>query len=98
MSRLDDELRIAMGRIEPPEGFAERVLAGAPHRRTARSWWAAAIAAAVLLAAGLQFEHRRRIRVEGERAKQQVMLALQITGSKLHFVKEKLNAIDSRPR
>ena len=60
-----------------------------------RPWWAAAIAAAVLLAAGVEFEHQRRLRAEGEQAKERVMLALHITGSKLQFVKEKINALDS---
>ena len=98
MSRLDDELKVAMRREEPPPGFAGRVLARTARRRTARPWWVVAIAAAVLLAAGLEFEHERRLRAEGERAKAEVMLALQITGSKLQFVKEKIHAIDSPRR
>ena len=49
----------------------------------------------MLLAAGVEFEHQRRLRAEGEQAKERVMLALQITGSKLQFIKEKINAIDS---
>ena len=98
MSRLDDELKIALGREEPPPGFAERVLAGAHHRRSARPWWPAAIAATVLLAAGVEFEHQRRLRAEGERARQQVMLALQITGRKLQFIKEKIHVTDSTLR
>jgi hypothetical protein len=98
MSRLDDELKIAMRREDPPPGFAERVLARAERRRTARPWWGAAIAAMVLLAAGAEFEHQRRVRAEGEQAKQQVMLALRITGSKLHYIKEKIHVIDSTQR
>jgi hypothetical protein len=95
MSRLDDELKSAMRREEPPPGFADRVLARVEAKRPVRPWWAAAIAATVLLAAGVEFEHQRRLRAEGEQAKEQVMLALQITGSKLQIIKEKLNAIDS---
>ena len=98
MSRLDDELRFALGRVEPAPGLAERVLAGVQPRRAGRPWWAAAIAATVLLAAGLEFEHERRLRAQGELAKQQVMLALQITGSKLHYIKEKIHVIDSTRR
>ena len=56
MSRLDDELNIALRREDPPAGFAERVLAGAPATRWTRPRWAAAIAAALLLAAGVEFE------------------------------------------
>jgi hypothetical protein len=98
MSRLDDELRFALGRVEPSPGFSGRVLAGVGPRRAARPWWPAAIAAAVLLAAGVEFEHQRRLRIEGEQAKGQVMLALQITGSKLHYIKEKIHVIDSTRR
>lgn len=95
MSRLDDELKIALGREEPPAGFADRVLVGFEPRRSTGRWWAAAIAATVMLAAGVEFEHQRRLRAEGEQAKERVMLALQITGSKLHVIQEKIHAIDS---
>ena len=94
MSRLDDELKIALRRVDPPPGFAGRVLAGAESNRRGRRWWTAAIAAGLLLAGGLEFERERRIRAEGEQAKQQVLLALRITGAKLQIVKEKIHAID----
>ena len=96
MSRLDDELKIALRRADPPPGFAARVLAQAESRRSRMRWWTGAIAAALLLAGGLEFERERRIRAEGEQAKQQVLLALRITGSKLQFIKEKIHAIDSK--
>ena len=105
MSRLDDELRNALRREEPPLGFAGRVLARAESMPSRRRWWAfprmrwaAAAAAVVLLASGLGIERQRRIRAQGEFAKEQVMLALRITGSKLQFVKEKIHAIDSTRR
>ena len=102
MSRLDDELRNALRREEPSPGFAGRVLAGVAAAERRRRWWmlphmrwAAAAAAVVVLAGGVEVERERRVRAEGEYAKQQVMLALRITGSKLRFVKEKIHAIDS---
>jgi hypothetical protein len=106
MSRLDDELRQALRRQVPPPGFAERVLARVESReRARRRWWlpprmtwAAALAATLLIVTGVEFEHQRRLRAEGERAKEQVMLALRITGSKLQFVKEKIHAMDSTRR
>jgi len=100
MSRLDDELKRALRRQEPPPGFAERVLARAQTPPSARRWWvlpptwAAAAAAIALLAGGVEMERQRRLRAQGEFAKEQVMLALRITGSKLQFVKEKVNGID----
>jgi hypothetical protein len=95
MSRLDDELRFALRRVEPAPDFAGRVLAGAKPPRKSTPWWPVAIAAALMVAAGLDYEHERRLRVEGELAKARVMLALHITGSKLQHVKEKIDAIDS---
>jgi hypothetical protein len=95
MSRLDDELKQALEREDPPPGFAARVLAQVESRRNHRRWWTAAIAAALMLAGGLEFERERRIRAQGERAKQQVILALRITSHKLQFIKEKIHAIDS---
>ena len=100
MSRLEDELRLALSRREPPPGFAERVLARArarqtqPQRPPLFQWrWLAAVAALVVVAAGLHFFEERRRRREGEQAKQQVMLALQLTGSKLRYAQERLQAV-----
>jgi len=95
MSRLEDELRQALRRREPPAGFAERVLARARQRQTHYPplfhWrWLAAAAALVVLAAGLYFFEERRRRLEGERAKQQVMLALHLTGSKLRLAQQRI--------
>jgi hypothetical protein len=95
MSRLDDELKQALRRVDPPAEFAGRVLAQVESRRKIRRWWTGAIAAGLMLAGGLEWERERRIRVQGEQAKEQVMLALRITGSKLQFIKEKIHANDS---
>ena len=99
---FEDELRAALKRREPPDGFAERVLARAQSPQAARlpSWrerwawlipggrpvWVTAgvVAAMLLVASGV--EYRRR---QGELAKQQVMLALEIAGSKLNYVQKK---------
>ena len=83
---LEDELKRAMRRVPAPEGFAERVMARVhePRREPRPSWWRA-IAATLLLGAilggwGVRETVRRR---EGERAKEQVLLALRITGAQL---------------
>jgi hypothetical protein len=103
MSRLEDELRNALRREEPPQGFASRVLARAEAGPAPRRWfawpplrWASAVTAVAVVAGGLSYERERRTRAEGERAKEQVLLALHITGSKLQFVKEKIHELDSR--
>jgi hypothetical protein len=48
--------------------------------------WTAAFAAAVMVFAAVGIRNQRE-RAEGERAKQQLMLALQITGGKLSHVR-----------
>jgi len=108
---MDDELRDALRRVEPPAGFAGRVLERVRHedirlkadtagRATGRSrvsiqasplvrW---AIAATVLAAIGggawYRVEEHRR---EGEAAKRQVLMSLNIAGSKLRSVQMKIN-------
>jgi hypothetical protein len=119
MSRLDDELRAALGRAEPPPDFTARVLARVAAEQAAATtlarpgvtrprWWQAladlfrplawrpALAgalAAVIVAAGLgagEYRRHRQERAEGERAKAQVMLALQIASAKLNVAQKKV--------
>jgi hypothetical protein len=94
MREFEDELRSALRRQEPPGGFADRVLArtrskGARHRRR---WVAAAIAAGLLLSLG-GFEYRQ---YEGRKAKQELLLALEIAGSKLNIAQEKISRLSQR--
>jgi hypothetical protein len=94
---LENDLREAMRRVPAPEGFAERVRAvilsraddeGSQPRRSFASlrmtgqWWRAA-AATFLLAAilGGWGAHETIRRREGERAREQVLLALRIAGT-----------------
>jgi hypothetical protein len=88
MSPLDNDLREALRRQDPPVGFADRVLAIAyeseARRRSSVIWrWAVAAAAIVVLTAGLSIYREHLRRLEGEKVKEQVMLALRLTGSKL---------------
>jgi hypothetical protein len=108
MSQFEENLKRALQRVDPPAGFAERVLARAAEadREKPKSvplWarffgmgglrWAAACAVCVVLAAsGALYEHdvqRRR----GEAAKEQLMLALRITGSKLQIAQQSLQQL-----
>jgi hypothetical protein len=94
---LEDQLRSALKREDPSPDFAERVLArvsAAPVRRVPRPWirWLAAVAAALLLAAGsLEYRHYR-----GERAKDQVLLAVRIAGGKLAKAQKKVHRLAHR--
>jgi hypothetical protein len=121
MSRLDDELKIALRRDEPPEGFAARVLEriaampdAAVPQKVGKSWWqrlaetlgpfgmnwlpgrwltAGTLACALLLVVTVGvYKHRQEelARQEAERAKAQVVLALQIASSKLNIAQRKV--------
>jgi hypothetical protein len=94
---LEDELRAALRRTEPPAGFTERVLgrvAATPVRPAAKPWtkWVAALAASVILAAGA-FEYRQ---YQGERAKSQVLLAVRIAAAKLNKAQKKVQMLNHR--
>ena len=97
MASFEDELKSALKRQEPSPDFAERVLArvaAAPVRRASQPWirWMAAVAAALLLAAGgLEYRHYR-----GERARDQVLLAVRIAGSKLNRAQKKVHMLGHR--
>ncbi len=106
MSRLEDELRNALRREQPPAGFAERVLARAAQpRRTfwdflrlpAFRWAMAGALCLIFVIAGLEYQQQRQERLRGEAAKAQLMQALRITGSKLQFANRRVRSLqDSR--
>ena len=92
---MDNELKAALRRKEPPPGFTERVLAElrggqallpVPHRR-----WRAVAAAALLLAILGGGEAVRIVR-----AKQQMLTALHITGAKLRGARHHVHEISTR--
>jgi len=111
MNPFDEELKRALQRVDPPAGFADRVLARTAraerkNHASASKWtwffgmgglrWAAACALCVLLAAsGAIYEHDLQQRRRGEAAKEQLMLALRITGSKLQIAEQSLQELDS---
>lgn len=93
MTPFEDELRQALRREEPPAGFVERTLARAarenrPPRRAFRLPYSVAAMAAslALVVGGHQYHEYRR----GQQAKEQLMLALQITSSQLTQVQNKI--------
>ena len=98
---LEDDLRRALRRESPAPGLAARVLervdrgesASRPHH--GRPW--RAVAASLTLTAilggwGAHAVHQRR---EGERAREQVLLALRIAGQKVRYVQTEVRDIGS---
>ena len=101
MHPSDDELRDALTRESPPEGFAKRVLSRSRQldkgRRAGIDWlWTATAAAVVVIAVGSAVFERQGRRVEGERAKQDVLLALRVTGEKLRSAQIQVQEIQQR--
>ena len=91
MDRLEESLKRALARKDPPPGFADRLRAAgnrapvvafpAPGVRIIRRWTAAA--AMVVIAAGSGVAYRQH---QGEVAKEQVMTAMRITAAKLNRI------------
>ena len=103
MNRLENELRNALKREDPPEGFAERVLARADEtKKISRPGiftqpvfrWALAGAMCLLLAvAGIEYRRAELEQARGEAAKAQLLLALRITADKLQLAQEKVQRL-----
>lgn len=103
MDPLEQDFREALSREPAPDWFAERVMARVreqkPQPRAQFGWvrWAFAVAMLVVVFAGVRFDQIRRERIVGEQAKRELMLALQLTGSKLHMAQVHVRSLD-RPR
>ncbi|HUB17226.1 MAG TPA: hypothetical protein VL990_01240 [Acidobacteriaceae bacterium] len=102
---FEPELREQLRAREAPAGFADRVMARVAKRQQPqhRGWlgfgmpvwqWAVAtLLVAAMVAGGL--EREREQREQGARAREQVLLALHITGSTLREVQQKVGASDA---
>ena len=75
---MDNELRNALRREEPPEGFAERVLAKVPARRPGRSRFSYVAVAATLILALLfgDMEWRREQQLKERNARETLLVQL----------------------
>lgn len=105
---LKNDLKRALRSESPAPGFACRVLArieaeerplrAVRERSRSRHWWWRAAAASVMLIAlaGVWTAHEIRERREGERAREQVLLAMRITGEKVHIARQEVRAIGSQ--
>lgn len=110
MNPLDDELRELLKREEPPESFAERVMArlkAAPPRssflerigglwRPRLGWIAAAAICLVIIFGVARHREQQRRRAQAEQASRQAILALQIASTELHSALEQAQRITTQ--
>jgi hypothetical protein len=104
--RLEEELRNALRRQDAPPNFAERVLARVEEQSARAGLWqrlvhvmqfpalrfaTAAVLFMAILGGSMEYRHYRQEKRAGEAAKEQLMLALRITGTKLQYVQAKVN-------
>ena len=92
---IEDSLRDALRPQDPGTQFTTRVMAAvnaAPHRRRMRLQLPMALAASVIVTAiGLALLHQQAEHRRGEAARQQLVLALEITSEKLNQVQQRLS-------
>ena len=110
MISIDDELRRALHRVDPPSGFADRVRARIdtapavpPKWRAAdHHWrntgWALAATLAIAIGTGVWYRAQEQRRAQGEEAKRQVLLSLNIASSKLRAIQMKVNRAQEHPQ
>jgi len=103
MNPLEQQLREALRRQDPPEGFAERVLqraqAAPPLRRRPPFLLAAAASIlGLLVPLGLGYHlHEVHRRAEIARAQAQMLLALQVTSQKINLAFKHLQTESEQP-
>lgn len=106
---LEDALKQALRREDPPEDFVQQVMARVAAENSSPqpqrdSWlslfmqplvrWAALVAVAAAMIFSVHVYTVRRERAQGEAAKQRLMLALRVAGSKLQLAKAKVNEMN----
>ena len=99
MSQFERDLRESLQRRDPPADFAAKVLARTrePETRSIFSWrWLAAAALVILAIGGTMVIREQQRQSESQKAKEQLMVALRITGSKLVEVQARLDKIQQR--
>ena len=99
---LERELKQSMQRRRPPAGFTQRVMTrldeeefGRRSRRQVPRWVPWAVAASLIIAGtgGGGWYHQRQQQARAEKARDQLLFALQVTGEKLDHVRSKVRSI-----
>jgi hypothetical protein len=97
-NQFEDQLRESLRRVEAPAGLEQRILAKVRSREAdkrrfiSRRWLAAAASVVMVVSAGTYGMHYRR-QQQAEQAREQLVLALQITSKQLSKTEGQLRAI-----
>jgi uncharacterized membrane protein YdfJ with MMPL/SSD domain len=108
MTRLEEQLKQALARQDPPEDFHARVLARVEEQRVRSSrgmwrWWARwahswplapALAALLVLSAGAIYQEHQRV-ARGEAAKEKLLVAMRVAGAKLHEARDRVSKVEA---
>lgn len=107
MTPFEEELKKALARREPGDEFVRQVLAKVETKPATSvkaglfawggGWWrfaSAVVLLAAVLISGLAYRQHERV-VKGEAAKNQLLLAMRITGSQLRQAQLRVKKIES---
>jgi hypothetical protein len=111
MTPFEQELKKALARREPSADFTGRLFARLAKEEAVPSspWWrsllrwpsrltpAFAMVCTLIVVTGgtLLYKRQEERALQGERAKEQVLLALRITGQKLHATRRQVHEVES---
>lgn len=96
---LEHDLKRALRRQSPNPGLANRVLARIGEAPAAKrpAWWRAAAASVALATVLGGYVTYRAVEIRrGERAKEQVLLAMRIASEKVNYAQQEVRAIGSQ--
>lgn len=106
MTPFEEELKKALARREPSDGFTAGVLARVNEQNRAklaapggflqrlRSWrLVPVLAGALVITGGIAYQQHER-ETRGETAKKQLMLAMRIAGSKLQYAQSRVEGVE----
>lgn len=102
MTPFEEELKKALVRCDPPEGFEERlfkkIARGGNHRvpfyRSMSNWRLVAASAVLVVAGGWGLAYRQHVREErGEAVKRQLLVAMRIAGTELREAQSRVKRL-----